>query len=315
MPEVDLSRLPQPLRILSETSSPPQRPGFWARLRDLGLTSFIVGLISTVAAALTTVYFQYNRWDVDQRLARAKTDFEAADQTFRTISGDLARMQSLQEILFFLYKDATASPTPEKAGFLLARGRETFVLYEKGRVELRAKIDSYIFDVRRHLDWASTAGTPELILSNGIDLDPLSYGKIAQSAAAGEFDCAAEKSMPQSSDHQTFEPSRFKGWFDVDWRSSTHHLIIFNYCFRTLHNLIEPARIWAGSPSPANPPTANPTAPVAMTGPMAQVIGTQLNNQVQRLNGFSALGSTQVEQVRLNSRPISFLDFISFRRP
>lgn len=306
MVDVNLSQLPQPLRIVSE--KPPEKPrGGWAWLRDIGITGLAIGLITTVV----TAYFQHSRWYVEQRLARSAADFAAASATFDAISSELARMQALQEILFFVYDEASRNPTPAKASFLAARGRETFAAYEKGRVDLRAKIDSFIFDARRHLDWPSSEKVPELVVRKGVDRDPLSYGKLTGSANESGFNCMSEKSMPQSTDNKTFLPSRFKE-FQIDWNSSAHHLIVFSYCFRFLHNQIENARVWAGNLSLDGAP--RPPA-VQLNDKEYREIKKQLDNQVYRLNGFSAIAMTQVEYSRVVNAPPAFLAFMLQRRP
>ncbi|MGU3495828.1 hypothetical protein ACLBXM_17440 [Xanthobacteraceae bacterium A53D] len=311
MTEIDLSRLPQPLRVIQER--PKEKRDLLSILKDVGLFSLILTAISALAVGTITGFFQYTRWYVDQRQERARVEFTAADKTFREISADLARMQALQEILFFLYKDAADTPPPDKAAFLSARGRDTFTLYEKGRVDLRAKMDSYIFEARRALDWPSRTGTPDLLQTNGVDSDPLSYGKIAQSAKpGGDFSCASEKTMPQSRDHKTFNPSPFKE-FRIDWQSSTHHLIIFNYCFRALHTMLEPARVWAADDFPSNgaPRPVPPLADDKQAHDKAEeMIVKLLNNQVHRLNGFSALGITQVERTRKNNEIAPVEEFV-----
>lgn len=271
----------------------------WGWLRNFGLIS----LISMVATGLVTAYFQHSRWYVEQRLARSAADFAAASATFNTISAELARMQALQEILFFLHDEAARNPTPEKAAFLAARGREVFGAYEAGRVNLRARMDAYIFDARRHLDWPSSEQDPDLLESNGLDRDPLGYGMLK---SAKDFNCVAADSMPQSVDGKKFTSSPFKG-FKVDWNSSAHHLIVFSFCFRYIHDKIENARVWATNLSLKDAPSP-PLVPVK---PAEQdAIMTQLHNQVHRLNGFSSLGMTQVERARRLNEPPGFLRFV-----
>lgn len=298
MSDLDLSKLPQPLRI--QSVQPDKTKSLWSRLRDIGVAGFMIGVISTVVAALVSSYFQHSRWIVEQRLARTAADFQAASTTFATISSELARVNTLQEILFFTYRDAVTKPNAANAEFLAARGKELFAQYEKGRVELRAKMDSYIFDARRHLDWPSAGKPPALLAEKGVNRDPLGYGLLKQSAARGEFDCIREKSMPQASKGQAFITSPFTG-FSVDWNSSTHHLVVFGYCFRVLNELIEPARIWAAGLD------GNGKPPAPMTSEQIASITTQLDNQLHRLNGFSALGITQVERSRAASEPSGFL--------
>ncbi|MFH3479688.1 hypothetical protein [Xanthobacter variabilis] len=298
MSDLDLSKLPQPLRI--QSVQPDTTKSLWSRLRDIGIAGAVIGLITTVVAASASSIFQYSRWQAEQSLARTAADFQAATTTFAAISSELARINTLQEILFFTYRDAVTKPNTANAEFLAARGKELFALYEIGRVDLRAKMDSYIFDARRHLDWPSAATTPALLTDKGMDRDPLGYGQLKRSAARGEFDCIREKSMPQSSDGQVFTPSDFKD-FSVDWNSSTHHLVVFGYCFRVLNELLEPARIWAAGLDSSG------KTPSPMTSEQMDAISTQLDNQVHRLNGFSALGITQVERSRARAKPPGFL--------
>lgn len=298
MPDVDLSHLPQPLRILSE--QPPRKKSAWEWLRDIGITGLVVGIISGLIAAVVSAYFQHNRWYVEQNLALSKADFEAATASFDTISTELSKMRSLQEILFFTYTAAANRTDPEDMSYLAARAREIFPTYEHGRVELRQKMDSYIYGVRRNLDWAS--GWKRGGARNASRADPLSYGAIS---ASSDFDCADEKTMPKSGD-AGFGRAPFQT-FTVDWNSSTHQLVVFDYCFRKLHALIAPARYWAGTLPPDGAPVPPPHG---LEADRVASIVTQLDNQIYRLNRFTALGMTQVERIRQANAPPDFLAFV-----
>lgn len=305
MPEVDLSRLPQPLRIITE--QPPAKPkSLGQRLRDIGLLGVLIGVISTAGAALVTAYFQHSRWSVEQRLARSASDFTAATTTFTTISTELARIQALQEIIFFLYLDAIAGPSPEKASYLAARAREVFPLYETGRVALRQKMDAFIYDTRRHLDWASFAGVPEVVALRGVNRDPLSYGVLK----LAKFDCSNRLSVPQTVNQKRFEPSRMKD-FLVDWGSSTHQLIVINYCLRQVHELMEPARIWAGNLLGLKDPSQALPAPARMPPETIKDIQETLDFGILRLNGYSSVGAAQVERIRALNAPSGFWSFVA----
>lgn len=313
MSDIDLSKLPNPIYVVTQQLPPEKKTdkSWLGWLRDIG----IIGIVSAAFAALVTTYFQYKRWDVEQRLAKSQAEFQSASQTFASVSANIARAQALQEILFFIYRDASANPPPDKAAFLTARARETYPLYEAARVELRQKIDTYLFDTRQHLDWASDIQVPGVIALGGVDPDPLSSGELK---SASDFSCLEERSMPQSMDHKMFERSSYKT-FQIDWNSSTHHLIIFVHCFRAIHDQMEPARIWAGNlveasrqpAAPGNGTNGSPTLAKPVLGNNeAQVLIHQLNNQIQRLNGFSALGMTQVARTRRQNAPPGFFTFI-----
>lgn len=298
MPDVDLSHIPQPLRILTE--QPPRKKTTWEWLRDIGITGLVLGVISGLIAALVSAYFQHNRWYVEQSLARNAADFKAATDSFEAISAELSKIRSLQEILFFTYSAAANRTEPEDVAYLAARAREIFPIYERERVELREKMDSYIFAVRRNLDWASgwsTGGD-----RNATRDDPLSYAALNTSS---DFDCADPRTMPKSGD-AGFGRENFEK-FTADWNSSTHQLIVFDFCFRKLHSLVAPARFWAGTLPPEGTASA---APPAMSAEKLASITTQLDNQVYRLNRFTALGITQVERIRQTNAPPRFLDFL-----
>mgnify|MGYP000856635737 CR=1 FL=1 len=326
MTEINLSSLPQPLHIITE--QPSRKKTTWDWLRDIGITGLILGVISGFIAAWVSAYFQHNRWYVEQRLARDTKELQDATETFTKITTSLAKAQALQEILFFTFVEATKNIPDSERKYLEDIARNTFVDYESERISLREKIDYFIFDTRWHLDWASDLATPQIITQGGVNRDPLSYGRIKSSDntrnddKASDFNCLDPRSMPQSIDNKSFEPSKFKA-FTIDWYSSTHTLILYNYCFRTLHDEIWPARVWAGTLAPklstsaqaaaASAPSAAqtpPTPPQVLSESRIDQLADQLSNQVQRLNAFSALGMTQIERTRKKTEPPGFWMFV-----
>lgn len=288
-PEIEPASIPQPFRILSE-QPPAGRKSFFSRLKDIGL----IGIAGTIFAAAVGTAFQYARWYVEEKLERNADDFTAATRTFDSMNVELAKAQTLQEVIYFTYADAMEPHPPQKLKYLRERAAATFPAYEAQRMMLRQKIDAIIFDAQRHLDWASAPQHRDMSASTGAAKDPLSYGKLKQA----KFDCTGEASMPHFPDEKTLDVVSFKG-FDIDWRSIKHHLIVFNYCFRQVHDAIEPARVWAAGAQDASQPPL-PAPPPAATR-------QQLDNNVQRLNGISMLGMIQVERVRgLNTPPDLF---------
>lgn len=326
MTEINLSNLPQPLHIITE--QPSRKRTTWGWLRDIGIIGLVLGAVSGIIAAGVSAYFQHKRWYVEQRLARDTKELQDATETFTKITASLAKAQALQEILFFTYVEAAKDIPNSERKYLENIARDTFVNYEAERIALRGKIDSFIYDTRWHLDWASGLKTPEIIAQGGVNSDPLSYGRIKGSDntrnddKTSDFNCLNPRSMPQSSDNKIFEPSKFNA-FTIDWYSSTHTLIVYNYCFRTLHDEIWPARIWAGTLAPKNltptqaaaaavPPAGQtqPAPPQALPEWRIDQLADQLSNQVQRLNAFSALGMTQIERTRKKTELPSYWAFI-----
>lgn len=247
-------------------------------------------------AALFGTVFQYSRWLVEQQLARNADDFKIATHTFNTLAADLAKAQTLQETLFFTYDSATSPANPQQLKFLRKRGADIYPLYEEQRLALRQKMDSLLFDVQRHLDWASDPKSRDFTAATGGSRDPLSYGKLKRA----DFDCLSKRSMPHFPDEKLLGVEKFDS-FDVDWRSIKHHLIVYNYCFRQIHDQIEAVRVWAGLSGDADMQAA------ALD---IEKLKQKLDNNVQRLNGISMLGLIQVERVRELNTPPGVLNFL-----
>lgn len=287
--DIDASIIPQPFRIVTEHPPTPKKT-MGDRLKDIG----IIGIAGTIFAAAVGTAFQYARWHVEQQLERHAEDFKAATKTFDTLNTELSKAQTLQEMLYFTYSEAAGPVTQQQMRFLRDRAAVVFPQYEDQRMLMRQKMDSLIFDVQRHLDWASAPQHRDLSAATGVAKDPLSYGKLK----VAKFDCTPEQSMPHFPDLTTLDVVRFDG-FDIDWKSIKHHLVVYNYCFRKIHDALEPVRVWAAA-------AKETTLPATALDP-APDLKTQLDNNVQRLNGISMLGMIQVERVReLNTPPDPF---------
>lgn len=290
--QVDGQERPRTFRI--ELVQPPSPKKTVAdRLKDVG----IIGLVGAVLAALFGTAFQYSRWLVEQQLARNADDFKIATHTFNTLAEDLAKAQTLQETLYFTYRDALTPDNPEHLKFLRQRAAAIYVLYEAQRLAMRQRMDSLLFDVQRHLDWASAPQFRDLAAATGASRDPLSYGRLKQA----KFDCLdKKKSIPHFPDQTSLGIENF-GTFDVDWRSIKHHLIVYNFCFRQIHDEIEAIRVWAALPDSTD---------MRSNGVNAEGLAQKLDNNVQRLNGISMLGLIQVERVRELNTPPGVLHFL-----
>lgn len=289
--QVDGQGLPQPLRIeLIQPQSPKKT--FLDRLKDVG----VIGLAGAILATAFGTVFQYSRWIVEQRLERNAEDFKAASGTFDNLILDLAKAQTLQETMFFLHHEAAQATDTQQLKFLRKRAGEILPEYEKTRLELRQKIDSMLFSVQRHLDWASDPNRRNATAATGGTSDPLSYGKLKEI----DFNCLDELSLPNFPNEQALKPVPFVG-FAIDWRSIKHHLVVYNYCFRRIHEMMEPARMWGTVGNETTPP---PPLPAATT------LRKHLDNNIQRLNGLSMLGMIQVERVRELNMPPGLMFYV-----
>lgn len=261
-------------------------------VKDLSLFSLV--------AVIAMAFFQYNQWSIEKTLDRAKSDYDLATQTFDELIKDLSKAQNLQEILFFTYKGA-AGASPDRASFYLRQSQDTYEEYAAARLGLRTGMDRLVYKTQLYIDWASDLDADKTLGSTRYKFDPISDAKLD---LAG-FDCAAPMSVP---DYKNFGDlkSMKVGDVSLDWRSAKHQLVVFYHCFDELHARLLPVRVWASTDIATGPAPSPAKVEADALSERVQLI---MDNQVLRLNGFSMLTMTRIEQIRrLNALP-SFLDF------
>src|SRR5262249_14896549 len=81
----------------------------------LSLVGIIIGIIGTSIG----MYFQYTAWREEKELTRYKEDFTNATVAFSELSQTFSSVMNLQQILFYLYREALDDGKDgDRTGFL-----------------------------------------------------------------------------------------------------------------------------------------------------------------------------------------------------
>jgi hypothetical protein len=284
-----------------------QRPGFLARCRRLltGINDqfhFFVSLpVVTVVGSLLASHFQYLSTYQDKVDAAARQQISAAEGTYADVSGKVAKAVTLQQYLFFDFRDAlTAKTFTDENALETKDARAVFPQYDALRIDLRESIDLLARKVERDLDWHSDRSRDAAKATIGGD--PMS--RIA--LGAYDFECEGDGPMPD------FHPGRTRAELQppqdllkvspgvralvVDWYSTKHQLLTLYYCFEVAHRRITAARQWA----------AGGTLQAPGTDAFRQNIATirvSFNREAERLNAFLTLAARRIELIEVKFRP------------
>ena len=103
----------------------------------------ILGLVGGVIGTAVGSYFQYVSWREEQNIARYKEDFAAATAVFGDVASTLSTAVSLQQILYFTFRDAVdAGVDKNDDAFQMKTARDTYKSYVEARNALRERIDA-----------------------------------------------------------------------------------------------------------------------------------------------------------------------------
>ncbi len=286
-PSEQSSKAPEPNLMQHVT-----RADSWLRsAASLTVVTFLAGLFGT--------YIQYLNAYEDKVRDRAKADMTEATSTFIEISKAFADAQTLQELVYFNFKDALgkrdASSKLIEVGKPMAAdvGRATFKEYVKARTALREKRNIYARQAELYIDWASDLARDPAAKHDlsGDRLTDTLLGTL-------NFDCDTEGNMPHFKANATVDVGK-PPQITIDWHSAKHHVVTMYYCFDKSHRDMESARMWAAG-AEIGPEIKEEFEKKAAT------IKTNLDNQVVRLNAFMSLAMSQLERIRVKYRPSSF---------
>ena len=229
----------------------------WARCKR-GLSglnkqiTFIIGL--PVVGVLTPVvvgHFQYLSAYHDKVKEVGAQQTAAAEKAFTDVSSAMSKAITLQQFLYFNYRDALGAKVDGDDRALEAKNaRNLYPQYDELRTALRENIDLMARQVEITLDWASDPGHNDA--QGGIlGVDPMS--RIA--LGAYNFDCDNEKFMPNFEiGHADLPPTAEMlaanpkaTALRVDWNSTNYQLLTLYYCFEGDHKWIAAARAWAAN--------------------------------------------------------------------
>ena len=281
--------------------------GLWSRCQDfLALVNdrfhFIVSLpIVTVLGSALVGHFQYQSEYQDKAKAEASAQIGAAEKTFTEISGIFSKAITLQQFLFFNYRDALkASADGDDRSLEAKNARAIFPDYDALRISLRESVDLIARQVERDIDWRSDP-THDGAADTIIGTDPIS--RIA--LGAYNFECDSNGPMP------SFRPGEMTTVLPpppallrenpgaqalaLDWNSAKHHLLTLYYCFEVAHRRIATARQWAANSSIDNAARDHFRREI-------ETIQINFDREAVRLNAFMALAARRIETIQVKFR-------------
>lgn len=281
----------------------PVKPhGFW-RLVEIFNQKFayFVGLpIVTVIGSLLASHYQYLVSYDDKVRAIGKEQITAAEATFTDVSTQLSKAITLQQLLYFNYRDATRHKRESDAQALETKNaRAIFKEYDDLRTQLRENIDLLARRVEITLDWASNTRR-DAAHAGAFGADPMSRIGLG----AYDYQCDVDKYMPSfktafvdvpvpaqlHKDNPKAEPLR------IDWYSAKHQLLTLYYCFNANHTGITVVRQWASN----SPIRSDERDAFAQNTDNLQ---DRLDRVAIRMNSFMTLAARDIDAIRVKFRP------------
>jgi hypothetical protein len=281
---------------------------WWQRVK--GAASFVDSELSfvkslsafTVLSSLVVGYFQYVSAYQAKVNAEAAHQIADAENTFSDVSSQFSKAITLQQYLFFNYRDALAAKVDGDQNVLPAKAAHAiYQQYDELRTALRENVDLLARKVELNLDWHSNVARDAATVP-AIGTDPVTRLALGHY----DFDCDSDKYMP------SFEPGQSRANIDataavlhdnprahaltLDWFSTKHHLLTMYYCFEVDHNRIEAAREWAAASSVS--PAAKSKFEKSLTA-----IQLGFNREAIRLNAFMTLAARRIENIQVKFRP------------
>lgn len=265
--------------------------------------SFVKSLSAfTILSSLVVGYFQYVSAYQTKVNAEAAHQIADAETTFSDVSSQFSKAITLQQYLFFNYRDAlSAKVDGDQNALQMKTSHAIFQQYEDLRTALRENIDMLARKVELNLDWRSDT-TRDAATVKTIGTDPVTRLALGHY----DFDCDSNKYMP------SFEPGHSRVNIDataavlrdnprahaltLDWYSAKHHLLTMYYCFEIDHNRIEAAREWAA-------PSSVSSDAKAKFARSLTAIQLGFNREAVRLNAFMTLAARRIENIQVKFRP------------
>ena len=281
---------------------------WWQRVRGAASfvdreLSFVKGMSAfTVLSSLVVGYFQYVSAYQTKVNTEAAQQISDAESTFSDISSQMSKAVTLQQYLFFNYRDALAVKADGDQNALSAKlARTIYQPYDDLRTALRENIDLMARKVERNLDWRSDPRRDAAAIKS-IGTDPMTRLALGHY----DFDCDSDKYMP------SFEPGQTRVNIEataavrhdnpraqaltLDWYSTKHNLLALYYCFEVSHNRLEAAREWAAASSVS-------AADKTKFEKSLTIIQLGLNREAIRLNAFMTLAARRIENIQVKFRP------------
>lgn len=245
-------------------------------------------------------HFQYLSAYEDKVKEVGTQQIKAAEDTFSGVSTTLSKAITLQQLLFFNYRDAViANSDGDDRALETKNARALYKDYDDMRTDLREHIDLLARRVELDLDWASNTER-DAAHAEQIGADPMS--RIA--LGAYNFDCDNDMpnfkpghssfALPVADDIRRENPDAKP--LGVDWYSAKHQLLTLYYCFDNNNAKIATARAWA-----ANSPVA-PAARDKFVRDLDKILDS-FDQKAVRLDSFITLGARRIEKIHVKFRP------------
>lgn len=279
----------------------------WSRCQDfLSLIGerfhFLISLpIVTVLGSALIGHFQYQSEYQEKVKTEASAQISAAEKTFTDVASMFSKAITLQQLIFFNYRDALKAQADADDQVLEAKNaRAIFPTYDSLRLSLRESVDLIARRVERDIDWRSDPnhdGAAHTIIGT----DPLSR----ISLGAYDFECEDKGPMPNFRPGETtirlpppedlLKEKPDAQALVLDWNSAKHQLLALHHCFEHAHRQIGSARRWAAN---------SPVDTAARDGFRDNFNNLQNNfdREAVRLNAFMALAARRIETIQVKFR-------------
>lgn len=262
--------------------------------------TYFVGL-PIVATLGTFIYSHVDYLTAYQNKVKevGEQQMKAAEVTYADVSKNFSDAITLQQLLFFNYRDAILAGTQSDDKTLEAKNaRAIYPKYDELRIGLRENIDLLSRRVEIDLDWASDPAH-DGAKAGQIGADQISRLKLG----AYNFDCdkdmpsfkAGKSNIPLPAPPELLKENPAAKPLGVDWYSTKHELLTLYFCFDKNHGKIETARRWAAV-SPVDD-----AAKKKFVDRLAQ-IKDSFDREAVRLDAFLTLGARRIEAIRVKFR-------------
>ena len=279
-----------------------RKRGFW-RLVEIANEkfTFIIGLpIVTVVGTFLASHYQYLSAYDDKIKTIGTEQITTADATFADVSGQMSKAITLQQLLYFNYRDAIKSHRDGDPQALETKNaRAIFKDYDDLRTQLRESIDLMARRVEVTIDWASNTER-DAAHAGAFGGDPMSRIALGNY----DFNCDVDKYMPSFKRPHVDVPAT-KAMLNkdpnapslgIDWYSAKHQLLTLYFCFQATHSGIEVVRQWAsGSALDEQKKKEFTDDP--------DKLSDRFDREAQRLHSFNTLVARDIDAIRVKFRP------------
>lgn len=262
---------------------------------------FFVSLpVLTAIGSLFATHFQYVA-DYQAKVNEiGEIQMKSAETTFTEVATTFATAVTLQQILFFSYRDAIkANKETDDKSLEFKNARAVYEKYAELHTSLLENIDLLARRVEMNLDWASNTNR-DAADPGQVGADPISRIKLG----AYNFNCDSPKNMPDfdtgyvelRAEDDAGKPRTDMPPLHIDWYSAKHELLTMYVCFEYNHRLLAAARQWAA------PSTIDPAAKERFKTRFSDM-NESLDGEAFRLHSFLILAARRIEGIRVKFRP------------